>query len=147
MPTDSELKEAAERLRSIVPDERMWDDPAAQWGDMDKDLWVCAFAYVRHILAQRADDGELIDAAFLESVGFIKCCTSRANPALDVQGFEDWMITFDSGDGVDLRIYNDRGLTADCWINNAGLSAGPQTRGQLRQLLSALGISTGGGEG
>lgn len=67
MPTDSELKEAAERLRSIVPDERMWDEPAAQWSDIDKDLWVCAFGFVRHILAQRADDGDAVTFEEIES--------------------------------------------------------------------------------
>ena len=121
MPTDSELTAAAERLRSIVPDERMWDEPAAQWSDIDKDLWVCAFGFVRHILAQRADDAELVTEEWCREL------LGKRNTGRLFSGGK-WIPEI-------------RGI--DQWVRL------PQstTRGQLRQLLSALNVNTEGGAG
>lgn len=150
MSTDSELMNAAlelrnhawlERFRKATGDNGYSElSPAAC-----NDIAGYVDRFIDKVLAQRADDGELIDADWLKSIGFCRYDFTIENSKT---GFEDWEIEPpDGGDTVEIRVYRESGLTCDCWINKAGLSAAPQTRGQLRQLLSALSVNTEGGEG
>ena len=129
MSTDSELKEAAERVRRVESGERGkfvygFDDEKMDdfmyrmlENAMTRDLKLLAKAY----LAQRADDAELVTEEWCREL------LGKRNTGRLFSGGK-WIPEI-------------RGI--DQWVRLSQST----TRGQLRQLLSALGVSTGGGAG
>jgi len=114
----AELRQAAERLRSLVP-QHMWETVGPEWTREDRDLWLCAFAYVAYLAEHPADDDEPIDEAWFDSFSV-----------------PEWP------HGTTCKT-----IAGHVWIddtNTVYLEATPlphiKTRGDVRRLLAALGV-------
>ncbi len=135
-----ELREAAERLASIVPRySELWKATGAKWTQEDKDLWLCAGAYLAE---HPTDDGSELTEGYLKSLGFERDGFSMRLRFSKAYG--DDICTFEL---VVSDVPNLLDSTWEMWATSCELSregsllpCEPKSRGELRLLLKSLGV-------
>jgi hypothetical protein len=101
-------------------------------GTWNTKAWKAAKELANHILSAARTDDDPITDEFLLGFGFTRLVGVSRNR------FDDWHLSLNSGDSIQIRKYRNPEITNDCWINDDGIHSFPQTKGDVRRLVQAL---------